>query len=394
MNVLSFSLDASILEPDKQVFGATLGRQLEMAEAVDSLHIVLRTFGGRQSSPRQFGPNLWIYPTGSKNRLSYLWDARRLGLEVCRKLPVSMITCQDPFYSALPAYALSRRLGIPLNVMIPGEILDNPYWLKESYLNRVLNVVGKWMLKRASTVRVSTVGEREQIISMGIPRERVWNVPFRVSFQHLAGPDGESLRAESLRQGADRVVLSVGRLSKEKDYLTGLLAFRQVIDRRPSTRWVIVGGGPDERILKEQVRALGLSEHVSLTGPQPYESLPDYYGASDCFMLCSTREGTAMVLLEAAYFDLPVVATDTTGARDAVKDGETGFVVPRGDCNALAARLLQLLENPAEAREMGERGRAFVQREFDPKTLVRRYLDLWYFTAGRPTPSAASRVDQ
>jgi glycosyltransferase involved in cell wall biosynthesis len=193
--------------------------------------------------------------------------------------------------------------------MIPGEVLDNSYWLGEHSLNRILNVVGKWIIKRASTVRVSTSAERDQIISMGVPDGQVWNVPFRVPFQQLPHPNGEPLRAKLLQGEADRMILSVGRMSKEKDYLTGLFAMRKVIHRRPSTRWVIVGGGPEERVLKEQVKALGLSDYVYLTGPQPYELVPDYYGAADCFLLCSTREGTSMVLLEAAYFGLPVVPT-------------------------------------------------------------------------------------
>lgn len=387
MHVLIFSLDPSLLQPEKQVFGETLRRQIEVADLLDGLHIVVRSYRGKKSTPKRFGRNLWIYPTISRNRLTYLKDAYLKGLEVCQRWPIAMVASQDPFYSALPVYALHKRLGIPFNVMIPGEVLDNPFWLREHHLNRVLNFVGKWMLRRASTVRVSTGTEREQIISMGIPSERVWNVPFRVSFKRLTNPNGDPLRDMYLGDRSDRMVLSVGRLAKEKDFLTGLLAMRQVVHERPSTIWVIVGSGPEEHVLKKQAQALGLAEHVFFTGPQPYEMVPNYYGAADCFLLCSTREGTSMVLLEAAYFGLPIVSTDTTGARDAVRDGETGYLAPRGDSKALAERLLGILDNPSLARSMGEQGRVFVQEAFDPELLLRRYLDLWYATAGTGPPT-------
>lgn len=173
--------------------------------------------------------------------------------------------------------------------------------------------------------------------------------------------------------------------------MTGLLAMRHVLRARPSTGWVIVGSGPEEQVLRHQIRALGLDGHVFLAGPQPYEMVPHYYGAADCFLLCSTREGTSMVLLEAAYFGLPVVSTETTGARDAVRDGETGYLVPRRDARTLAARLLQVLEDPSLARAMGLRGRAFVQKAFDPERLLQRHLDFWYLTAGRSAPSGLER---
>ena len=302
-----------------------------------------------------------------------------------------MIASQDPFYSAIPAYVLSRRLGIPLHVLVAGEMLDNPYWLTERPINRARNVVGKWLLRRAATIRVSTSVEREQIIAMGVPGERVWNVPFRVPFKRFTNPNGDPLRAKYLGDRSDRMVLSVGRLAKEKDFLTGLLAMRQVVHERPSTIWVIVGSGPEEHVLEKQVQALGLEEHVFFTGPQPYEMIPNYYGAADCFLLCSTREGTSMVLLEAAYCGLPVVSTDTTGARDAVRDGETGYLAPRGDAKALADGLLQVLEDPFLARTMGEKGRAFIQEAFDPERLLRQYLDLWYLTVGQTAPSGLGR---
>ena len=107
--------------------------------------------------------------------------------------------------------------------------------------------------------------------------------------------------------------------------------------------------------------------------------LPAYYDAGDVFaMPCRTRrrgldvEGLGIVYLEASATGLPVIAGDSGGAPDAVLDGETGYVVPGRDVAALAARLIRLLADPAGARAMGEKGLAWVDREWRWDLVARR----------------------
>jgi phosphatidylinositol alpha-1,6-mannosyltransferase len=103
----------------------------------------------------------------------------------------------------------------------------------------------------------------------------------------------------------------------------------------------------------------------------PGEELPAYYDAGDVFaMPCRTRrngldvEGLGIVYLEASATGLPVVGGDSGGAPDAIVHGETGYVVPGGSEDALAARLIELLSDPVGAAAMGEKGQAWVDREW------------------------------
>jgi phosphatidyl-myo-inositol dimannoside synthase len=114
-----------------------------------------------------------------------------------------------------------------------------------------------------------------------------------------------------------------------------------------------------------------LTPSVHFTGSVPAAELTAHYAAGDVFaMPCRTRrggldvEGLGIVYLEASAMGLPVVGGDSGGAPDAILAGESGYVVPGRDVDALAGRLVELLSDPATARAMGEKGRAWVERDW------------------------------
>jgi phosphatidyl-myo-inositol dimannoside synthase len=134
---------------------------------------------------------------------------------------------------------------------------------------------------------------------------------------------------------------------------------------------MLVGDGPYRASLERLAARLGVSDSVLFTGPVSRDDLPAWYDASTVFaMPCRTRrggldvEGLGIVYLEAAATGLPVVGGDSGGAPDAIIDGETGYVIPGRDTGVLASRLVELLSDPAGAAAMGEKGRAWIDREW------------------------------
>jgi phosphatidylinositol alpha-1,6-mannosyltransferase len=134
---------------------------------------------------------------------------------------------------------------------------------------------------------------------------------------------------------------------------------------------LLVGDGPYRPDLERLAGQLDVAAAVRFTGPVPQADLPAYYDAGDVFaMPCRTRrggldvEGLGIVYLEASATGLPVIGGDSGGAPDAILDGETGYVVAGGDTHAVAARIAELLSDPARARAMGEQGLAWVNREW------------------------------
>ncbi|MGH3157763.1 MAG: glycosyltransferase family 4 protein, partial [Streptosporangiaceae bacterium] len=184
-----------------------------------------------------------------------------------------------------------------------------------------------------------------------------------------AGAGGALIRE---RHGlADRpVVVCVSRLVPRKGQDTLLHAWPAVLSAVPGAVLLIVGSGPFRKNLQPIAERLP-HRTVQFTGPVPPQDLPAYYDAGNVFaMPCRTRragldvEGLGIVYLEASATGLPVIGGDSGGAPDAILDGESGYVVPGRDVPALTARLVELLTDPAKAKAMGEKGQAWVHREW------------------------------
>ncbi|MEO3783335.1 glycosyltransferase family 4 protein [Actinocorallia sp. B10E7] len=206
-----------------------------------------------------------------------------------------------------------------------------------------------------------------------------------------AGAGGAEIRS---RHGLeDRpVAVCVSRLVPRKGQDTLIRAWPQVLREVPEAALLLVGGGPYRKELEGLADAMGVGSSVVFTGSVPWEELPAHYDAGDVFaMPCRTRrrgldvEGLGIVYLEASATGLPVVAGDSGGAPDAVLDGETGVVVPGRSVESVAARVAELLADPGTAREMGAKGRSWVEREW---TWVRQAARLDALLQGREGESA------
>jgi phosphatidyl-myo-inositol dimannoside synthase len=182
--------------------------------------------------------------------------------------------------------------------------------------------------------------------------------------------DGGGIRA---RHGlSDRpVVVCVSRLVPRKGQDMLIRALPAVRAKVPGSALLIVGGGPDRDRLRRLARSTGVAEHVVFTGSVPWAELPAHYAAGDVYaMPCRTRrggldvEGLGIVYLEASASGLPVVAGDSGGSPDAVRQGETGFVVHGRDIAAIAQRLVTLLSDRDLCRRMGVAGRAWAQEQW------------------------------
>ncbi len=255
-------------------------------------------------------------------------------------------------WAALPgARALLRRIGDHVDV---------------------LTYLGEYFRIRLAKALTPAAAARMVRLAPGVDNE---------SFRPGAG--GAAIRERLGIAAAAPVVLCVSRMVPRKGQDTLIEAWPQVLARlrvepvpegagpAAEPALVLVGDGPYARDLRLLVQRRQLAGSVIFTGPVPWEELPAYYDAGTIFaMPCRTRrhgldvEGLGIVYLEASATGLPVIGGDSGGAPDAILRGETGYVVGGRDVAALTDRLVQLLGDPRGATTMGEKGIAWVDREW------------------------------
>ncbi len=207
---------------------------------------------------------------------------------------------------------------------------------------------------------------KKEALLNGVPEDKVEVIP------HFTMKNIEGRRREPL-EGA---VLFIGRA----DALKGIGEFIKALSLLES-EWsaVIVASGEREKIAeyREMAGVLGIAERVEFVGGVDYASLDEYYQKASVVAFPSmSTESFGLVGIEAMSFGRPVVAFDSGGPAEWLKDGETGFLLRRGDVRALASSISRLLTDMALARTMGER--AFQEvRAFRSGPHIKRLITLY-----------------
>ncbi|NLW51389.1 MAG: glycosyltransferase [Candidatus Brocadiaceae bacterium] len=217
---------------------------------------------------------------------------------------------------------------------------------------------------------------KETLIEAGVPEWRVFvvrSVTDPGQFVHAA--QDPQLRARLGIPGDALVVGNIGALVDHKDHRTLLEACRTVRDERPDTWVVIVGDGPLRAAIESKARSLHMADRLVLTGFR--QDIPQLIRTFDVFALSSSEEGMCSTLLEVAACGLPIVAADAGGVREAVLPDVTGLIVPIRSPRRLAQGILKLANHPDIARELAERGRRRVLRDFTIERLTDRTLAVY-----------------
>jgi glycosyltransferase involved in cell wall biosynthesis len=180
--------------------------------------------------------------------------------------------------------------------------------------------------------------------------------------------EGARIRRELGVAAGDFLVGNVGRLAPQKGQRHLIGAMPMLLARVPSAHALIAGGGDLEDYLRDLADEVGVAERVHVLGPR--RDVPALMHAIDAFVMPSIWEGFGLVLLEAMAAARPIVASRVATIPEVVVDGETGLLVPPGDAAALAEALARLAASSDLRRELGERGRERLSREFSVEKMV------------------------
>jgi glycosyltransferase involved in cell wall biosynthesis len=171
-----------------------------------------------------------------------------------------------------------------------------------------------------------------------------------------------------------KIVLNVGRLSKQKDHLSLIKAFSYVIDKEPSARLVIVGSGNEKDNIMDEINKYDLNDVIRLVG---YKSDPSpFYHYASVFVLSSIFEGFPNVLVEALASGLPVVSTDCkTGPKEILGNNNYGLLVPIKDSIKMANAVIQQISKPYPSYETRKKRSQY----FNINTMVNSYSQLIHY---------------
>ncbi|WP_204112508.1 glycosyltransferase family 4 protein [Shimia biformata] len=166
------------------------------------------------------------------------------------------------------------------------------------------------------------------------------------------------------RRDPAQQVLFVGRLAAVKGVPILLHALEALRDVK-GLQLDLIGDGPDRAALEAQAHAMGLQDRVRFLGYRSQDEVADALTRADLFVLPSFAEGVPVVLMEAMAAGVPVVTTRIAGIPELVEDGISGRLVPPGDVDALTTAIRGMFDEPAQARKMGQAGRAVVAVSYD-----------------------------
>jgi glycosyltransferase involved in cell wall biosynthesis len=264
----------------------------------------------------------------------------------------------------------ARKRGIPAVAVSRG-------WTGESLRVRLYEWLDRRHLRLMDHVVAVSSAQAVKVRKAGVPAQRLTTIPNAIDPDRFADSDSRyrTKLQRYFHSPRKRIVGAAGRLSPEKGFDVFLEATARVLDVDPTVGFVLFGDGPCRDTLQQRLADLGLIGSVVLAGFR--SDLDRFIAQLDLFVLPSFTEGLPNVVLEACAAGVPVVATAVGGTPEVIEDGVSGFLVPPGDIEQLAARIDEALENEERLREIAFQGRQRVLEGFSFCAQREGYLALF-----------------
>ena len=355
--------------------GDAINRHRQYGTHVEKLDIIIFSSTGYQT--KKLADNVFCYPTNSPSKLLFTSYAKKIARNLYNQGGYDLIVCQDPFLTGLVGKYLANKFNSKLLIHFHGDFWDNSYWLKDNFLNYHLLLISKFTVPSADAIRVVSSGIAKKLISSGIDKKKIKVIPTPVDLQRFEAPNNQTVDSIKSEFKGKKIIFWVGRMNREKNIPWFLSILPDLIKKYPNFIFLLAGKGERFDLVQRKVVKLNLSDHVKLLGHVAYNNLPNYYHASDIFVLPSLHESLGKVLLEAAATAKPAVASKTTGATEIIRDKESGFLVPINDKKKFISSLEKLLSDQKLAAKLGSNAYDNVLKDFNYKGGINTIINYW-----------------
>ena len=294
-----------------------------------------------------------------------------------------VLHAHSPVLGALAAGWVAKRRGLPLVYEIRAfwedAAVGNGTGVEGSARYRATKAIETWVAAHADAVAVICEGLRGDLAARGVDPARIVVSPNGVDLDLFGTPPARdaALAAELGLEGAE-VIGFIGSFYPYEGLDDLIAAMPALVAARPAAALLLVGGGPAEAALRAQAAASPVATRIRFIGRVPHGEVERYYGLVDVLAyprkaMRLTELVTPLKPLEAMAQGRLVAASDVGGHRELIADGETGTLFPPGDPAAIAAALAGLLADRGGWEARRARGRAFVERERNWSSNIRRY---------------------
>ena len=290
-------------------------------------------------------------------------------------LKLDVIHSHHPFLLGDTAAEKAKSLDLPMVFTFHTRYDEYTHYspFSADFTKMMIDLWMSHYLEKCQHIITPSESIRQILIDNGVIGE-ITAIPTGINVTPFAEADGTPIR-KKYGWGDDLVLISVGRLAKEKSFDMLLQAAAKVMSERSHVRLVIIGGGLEEKTLAKLAKELGIADRVQFTGSLPFEEIPAYLKAADIFCFASTTETQGLVTMEAMAAGLPIVAVDATGTSDAVEHGKDGLLTAN-NAEALATALEQVIDDPDLRHKLIEGAGKKVQW-FDIRIQAQRMLDVY-----------------
>lgn len=287
---------------------------------------------------------------------------------------ISPVSSSKPWHFARVLATLRPHLTIighaHPRLLLPAAILSRGRYITITYGNDFEAAQLRWhapffnrLLSGSNPLITISDANARRLRKLGLQKPQVI----------LPGTDPNFFTPPSRPRAEPPILLTVSRLISRKGVDTVLKALPSLLNLTPDLQYWIVGDGPERSSLEQLAHNLQISENVRFfLGPFASEELPEFYRRASIYVMTTREEyevgsveGFGIVYLEASASGLPVVAARAGGAVEAVRDRETGLLVPPDDPSALAQTLTRLIRDGALRQRLGRAGRRWVEQEMN-----------------------------
>jgi len=325
------------------------------------------------------------------NQMSYIAPMVKRILEVIEIEKPDVIHAHSPALNGLAALKAGRKSGLPVVYEIRAfwedAAVDHGTCKEDDLRYRLTRKMETHVVKNADAVTTICEGLRGDLINRGFDESKFTVIANAVNIEQFdvitaEGKAKNSDLAETLKLTDCDVLGFLGSFYAYEGLDLAIAAMPAVLAKNPKARLLLVGGGPQEQNLKQQVTLLGLEGKVIFTGRVPHSEVGKYYSLVDLLVyprkpMRLTDLVTPLKPLEAMAQGKPVIASDVGGHKELITDNETGFLFKAGDSAVLAERMMELLADENKLNSVLSNGRTYVEDVRNWKNSVSNYLPVY-----------------